>query len=230
MSTAARSAFLLLSPALLQAQDGSALLAQVDRLRHPWPAYAVDVTLADGRATQRWRVQVRENGDARVEGLSKREQGRSVLVLGDRMWLLLPGSRRPVPVTPQQRLLGPASGGDLARTRFAEDYAVEAATPDAWEGQSATRLELRARRSALSWRTAHLWVAQDGRPLAGAFFLPSGKQARTVRFEAPVIVNGARLVPGLTLRDSSGQETRLAFDRWAPGPQEPARFALPDAL
>ena len=41
MSTAARSAFLLLSPALLQAQDGSALLAQVDRLRHPWPAYAV---------------------------------------------------------------------------------------------------------------------------------------------------------------------------------------------
>ena len=155
----------------------------------------------------------------------KREQGRAlVLHAGCPPRQPPPGARYA-----QQRLLGPASG-DLARTRFAEDYAVEAATPDAWEGQAATRLELRARRPALSWRTAHLWVAQDGRPLAGAFFLPSGKQARTVRFEAPVIVNGARLVPGLTLRDSSGQETRLAFDRWAPGPQEPARFALPEAL
>lgn len=230
MSTAARSALLLLVPVVLQAQEGAALLAQVDRLRHPWPAFAVEVTLADGRSTQRWRVQVRENGDARVEGLSEREVGRSVLVQGDRMWLLLPGSRRPVPVTPQQRLLGPASGGDLARTRFADDYTVEATTPEAWEGRAAVRLDLRARRPALSWRTARLWVAPDGPPLAAAFFLPSGKQARTVRFEAPVPLRGTRVVPGLTLQDPSGQETRLTFDHWAPGPQEPTRFELPAAL
>lgn len=230
MSTAGPRAFLLLAPALLQAQDGAALLAQVDRLRHPWPAYAVDVALGEGRSAQRWRVQVRENGDARVEGLSKREAGRSVLVLGDRMWLLLPGSRRPVPVTPQQRLLGPASGGDLARTRFSEDYTVEATTPDTWEGQAAVRLDLRARRPALSWRTARLWVASGGRPLAGDFFLPSGKRTRSVRFDAPITVQGTRLIPGLTVLDASGAGIHIAFDRWVPGPQDPARFELPGSL
>ncbi len=230
MPTAARSLLLLLVPALAQAQDGAALLAQVDRLRHPWPAYAVDVALGEGRSAQRWRVQVRENGDARVEGLSKREAGRSVLVLGDRMWLLLPGSRRPVPVTPQQRLLGPASGGDLARTRFAEDYQVEGTTAEAWEGQAAVRLDLRARRPALSWRTARLWVAPDGRPLAGDFFLPSGKRTRSLRFDPPVSVQGARLIPGLTVLDASGAGIHIGFDRWAPGPQDPTRFELPEGL
>lgn len=227
---AARSALFLLVPALVHAQEGAALLAQVDRLRHPWPAYAVEVTLGEGRSAQRWRVQVRENGDARVEGLSKREAGRSVLVLGDRMWLLLPGSRRPVPVTPQQRLLGPASGGDLARTRFSEDYAVEATTPEAWEGQPAVRLDLRARRPALSWRRAHLWVTPDGRPLAGDFFLPSGKRTRSVRFDAPITVQGTRLIPGLRVLDASGAGIHIAFDRWVPGPQDPARFELPESL
>lgn len=229
MSTAAARAchILLMTGCAAAAQEGAALLEQVDRLRHPWPAYAVEVTLGSGKNLQRWRVRARENGDARVEGLSEREQGRVVLLLEDRMWLLLPTAKRPVPVTPQQRLLGPASGGDLARTRFAEDYEVAAQAPDVREGKPCQRLELKARRPSVSWRTAHLWVAEDGRPLEGAFFLASGRLARTVVFEAPVTVAGARVVPGLRMQEPGGAETWMRFAQWAPGRQDPELFRLP---
>lgn len=228
MLTVAPRAWLLI--ALGTHPEGASLLTQVDRLRHPWPAYAVEVTLDDGRALQRWRVRVRENGDARLEGLSPNEKGRNLWILGERFWLQLPGSRRILSVTPQQRLLGPASGSDVARVRFSESYTVEAVTPEAWEGRPALRLELRATQTRLTWRTARLWVTAEGRPLEGAFYLSSGKLARTIRFDAPVSVLGTRLIPGLTLRDPSGSETRLTFDHWTPGPQDPTHFEGPTAL
>ncbi|HJV22334.1 MAG TPA: hypothetical protein VJ570_06545, partial [Holophagaceae bacterium] len=92
------------------------LLSAADRHRHPWGAFQVVIALKVGREEQKWRVHARDNGDARVDGVSEKEKDRSVLVLGDDMWLLLPNAKRPVKVSPQQRLLGPASGGDIART------------------------------------------------------------------------------------------------------------------
>ncbi len=41
------------------------------------------------------------------------------------MWLIVPGAQNAVPITPNQRLLGGASFGDVARLRFAEDFTAE---------------------------------------------------------------------------------------------------------
>ena len=38
------------------------------------------------------------------------------------MWMIIPGASRPIPVTPNQRLMGGASMGDVASLRFAEDF------------------------------------------------------------------------------------------------------------
>jgi hypothetical protein len=43
-------------------------------------------------------------------------------MLGDDFWLLLPGSQRPLRITPSQKLLGDASTGDIATMRWADDY------------------------------------------------------------------------------------------------------------
>src|SRR5215467_16113934 len=48
--------------------------------------------------------------------------GRKILTVGDKMWLIVPGAENPVPVTANQRLMGGASFGDVARLRFAEDF------------------------------------------------------------------------------------------------------------
>ncbi|HEX9010211.1 MAG TPA: outer membrane lipoprotein-sorting protein [Holophagaceae bacterium] len=225
---------LLLCAASLGAQSpgvrGEEILARVDRLRHPWPAFTVELTVATEKASQRWRVAAREDGDARLDGLSDKEKGRSVLLKGDDMWLLLPGTKRPLKVTPQQRLLGPAAGGDVARTRFQEDYRVEGLAEEAFEGRPCWRLDLLARRPALSARTVRLWVARnDGAPLRAEFHLASGRLARTADFEPPVTAGDRPVLRALVLTEPDGSKATLTFSRWHPGGVDPAQFDLPAA-
>lgn len=215
----------------LLAQSGEEILARVDRLRHPWPAFTVELTLQAPGASQRWKVSARENGDARLDGLSPKEKGRSVLLLGDQMWLLLPGSKRPVKVTPQQRMMGPAAGGDVARTRFREDYAVQSLVQEALDGRDCWRLELRARRPSLSARTAVLWVAREGSlPLKAEFHLASGKLARTALFGPPVQAHGQPVLSGMVIEEPSGARAELSFSAWARGGVAPSAFELPGSL
>lgn len=223
-----RSALLLAVPALLQAQPAEEILAKVDRLRHPWTAFTAEVRMVAGKTEQRWKVHARENGDTRIEGLSGKELGRVVLILGEDMWLVLPGARRPVRVTPQQRMLGPAAGGDLARTRFAEDYEIQAKVEDSSTPEAAWRLDLKARRSAMSYRTARLWVARAGHPLRADFHLASGKLSKTLRFDPPQAVKGTQVVPGMTVEEPKGGTATLRFSDWRPGAPDPALFRLPE--
>jgi hypothetical protein len=210
------------------AQTGDEILARVDRLRHPWPSFATELTLASGEASQRWKVSVRENGDARLDGLSTKEKGRSVLVLGDQMWLLLPGSKRPVKVTPQQRMMGPAAGGDVARTRFREDYTVQGVGEEALEGRACWKLQLAARRPSISARQVLLWVAREGGlPLKAEFYLASGKLARTATFGPCVQAHGQPVLAWLSIEEPLGARAELRFGNWTKGGVDPAQFEPP---
>ena len=220
---------LLALPAM--AQSGDEILARVDRLRHPWPAFTVELALKAPGISQRWKVSARENGDTRLDGLSPKEAGRAVLMLGDQMWLLLPGTRRPVRVSPQQRLMGPAAGGDVARTRFHEDYTVEGMVEDAGEGRPCWRLELAARRPSLSARKVLLWVAKDGVvPVRAEFRLASGKLARTAHFGPPVQAQGQGVLSRMEIEEPSGHRAELSFSHWVRGGVDPEAFELPNAL
>ena len=229
MPRAARLAILTLSALPVLAQSGEEILSRVDRLRHPWPVFTVELTVKDPKASQRWKVSARENGDARLDGLSEKEKGRAVLLRGDQMWLLLPGSKRPVKVTPQQRLMGPAAGGDVARTRFREDYAVQAMADGTLEGRSCWQLDLAAKRPALSARQVVLWVAKEGfLPLKAEFRLPSGRLARTARFGPPTQAHGQPVLSRMELEEPGGQRVELVFGAWSKGGVDPAVFELPE--
>lgn len=227
-----RPTLLLLAalPVLAQspAPEGDEILARVDRLRHPWPSFTVELTVKDATAAQRWRVSARENGDARLDGLSDKEKGRSVLMLGDQMWLLLPGSKRPLKVTPQQRMLGPAAGGDVARTRFRQDYLVQKVAEESLEDRPCWRLELSAKKPSTSARTVHLWVAKDRMvPVKAEFHLASGKLARTARFAPPVQALGQPVLSRMELLEPSGARVELAFSGWSKGEVDAGLFEPP---
>jgi hypothetical protein len=226
-----RPAILLLATLPILAQSGEEILARVDRLRHPWPVFTVELTLQAQGPAQRWKVSARENGDARLDGLSPKEKGRAVLLLGDQMWLLLPGSKRPVKVTPQQRMMGPAAGGDVARTRFREDYTVQSLATGNLDGQDCWRLELTARRPSLSARQTVLWVAKDGLlPLKAEFRLASGKLARTALFGPPVQAHGLSVLSRMGIEEPSGPRADLIFSNWVRGGVDPSAFELPGAV
>ena len=214
-------------PAL--AQSWEEILARVDRLRHPWPSFTMDLTLKAPGVSQQWKVSARENGDARLDGLSKKEKGRAVLLKGDQMWLLLPGTKRPLKVTPQQRLMGPAAGGDVARTRLREDYTLETLAEESLDGRASWRLELAARRPALSARKVILWVAKEGTlPLKAEFRLASGKVQRTALFGAPVESHGQPVLSKMVIEEPSGGRAELLFGNWGKGGVDATAFELPE--
>lgn len=220
--------WILVPACLLAAQDTDAALKRADRYRYPWPSFSMEVALKEGKLEQRWRILVRENDDARVEGLSPKEKGRAVLLLGDQMWLLLPGAKRPIKVSPQQRLLGPAAGGDIARFRFAADYSVVDEREEPLEDRPARRLELQAKRPGNSYRTAILWTTGEGIPLRCDFHFASGKLARTARFGPLVQDAGAQVLSSLLLEEPSGRKVVLTFSRWKPGGIQSSLFELPN--
>lgn len=214
-------------PAL--AQSGEEILARVDRLRHPWPSFTMELTLKAPGVSQLWKVSARENGDARLDGLSEKEKGRAVLLKGDQMWLLLPGTKHPLKVTPQQRLMGPAAGGDVARTRFREDYTVETLAEESLDGRASWRLELAARRPALSARKVILWVAKEGTlPLKAEFRLASGKVQRTALFGVPVESHGQPVLSKMVIEEPSGGRAELLFGNWGKGGVDASAFELPE--
>lgn len=220
---------LLLAAGLtLAAQSTSDILKAVDASRHPWESYQVEVLLEFKGQSQRWKVTLAENRDVRVEGLSKKELGRTVLVLGQDMWLLLPTTKRPMRVTPQQRLLGPAAGGDLAHSSFAEDFEIVAREEAKLDGQPCIRLELAARKLTSSYRTAQLWVSdRDHHPLKAEYRLASGKLARTVTFESALGTKGKRVLNRMIIEEPNGWKSNLLFDGWTPTRPDPELFKLP---
>src|SRR6185503_3059 len=112
--------------------------------------------------------------------------GRRILAKGNKVWILFPGTARPVAVSPSQRLIGGASIADVARLRF--QYAFEATLrpgEQTVEGARTLVLDLKARDRKVPYATGTLWIGADDRlPRRAIFRLRSGLEAKEVRFAA----------------------------------------------
>lgn len=227
---------LLLSLATsLAAEDLQSLLIAVDATRN-----AFDEAVITARATQ--IVGGKETGsadfDIYVKGRDRglivfrggKNNGRKVLTSGDKMWLLVPGSTNPVPITANQRLLGGASFGDVSRLRFSEDYvAKDAGEKESVAGRSCRVLELTARSARSSYPRILLSVDERERvPCRVRFFLASGKEVRAVTFTKFQTSNGRTVVAEMEVRDllgpASNAVTRLEYRKYRTARIDPRIF------
>jgi hypothetical protein len=147
-----------------------------------------------------------------------KNDGRKALTVGDKMWLLVPGAENPVPITPNQRLMGGASFGDVARMRFAEDFTATARPGTEKIGDHVCRvLDLTAVSSKAPYPRVTLWLdAEGGRlPRKLVFFLQSGLEAREVLFTKFRKVEDKTVVSEMEIRDLLGPKsqslTRLEY-------------------
>ncbi len=207
---------LVSSSAFAQSSGGEqSLLAAVDATRN-----AFDEAVISARATQ--IVDGKETASAEfdvyVKGRDKglivfrggKNSGRKVLTNGDRMWLLVPGSTNPVPITPNQRLLGGASFGDVARLRFSEDYTAKATgESETAGGRSCRLLELTGKSPKLSYPRVLLSVDDREKvPCRVRFFLASGREARDVTFTKFREQSGKKVVSEMEIRELIGAASR----------------------
>ncbi len=209
-----------------QAQDVAAMLKNADRYRMSADNLQVDTQISvfntDGSADKErlYRVFAQTGHQSLVLMQSPAEKGQKVLMLGDDFWLLMPGSQRPMRITPMQKLLGDASTGDIATMSWAEDYSGtlvgEERCGEAGAGAAATpclHLSLSAARKGVTYQRIELWLGKARHePIRADLYVQSDKLAKQARFvmdkpHAPTIVNEMVLLDKL----SNHKETRVRY-------------------
>lgn len=189
-----------------QAADVAAILKQADAFRLPEGSAQLDTlvqTMKDGQPDRekRYQVLVRGDGKSLILFRSPGETGNKVLMSGDDFWMLLPGSARPIRITPLQKLLGDAATGDIATLTWSNDYSGTVTREVDIGGVPCLELELAARRPALSYQRVVLHVAKhDSRPVHADLYAASNRKLKQASFEFGPR-NGRTVVTRMTFQD-----------------------------
>ena len=225
-SLAAAGACLALLASQAFAQDVPALLKAADKYRMSSDNMQVETQISvfntDGSADKerRYTVFAQAGHQSLVLMQSPAEKGQKVLMLGDDFWLLMPGSQRPLRITPMQKLLGDASTGDIATLSWADDYTGTVAGEERCDEPSAAEtapdclhLSLQARRKGVTYQRIELWLGKARHePVRADLYVQSDKLAKQARFvmdrpAAPTAVNAMLLRDQLTNK----KETQVRY-------------------
>ena len=233
----------LLLPALaVAAPTADELLAATDAIRNPGKPFSVTVTLTEFQTGKQVDTStlVSYSRTQQVGGqfaslirfvLPARDAGKLMLKNGNDMWFYDPVAKASVRLSPQQRLLGQASNGDVATVNLARDYkATLAATEEIQDGERQTRkahkLALTAVAPDVTYASIEMWVdAENNRPLKARFYAESTRLLKTAyyrRYQAQlgaerptetVIIDG--LDPqSVTLMRFTDYKARVIPDTW----------------
>lgn len=144
----------------LYAQDGTALLVKIDRNLEP-DSYEMYRKLInnepDGKKKEFMLYMVRK-GNEKVAGVflsPPSDKDRSMLRLGDNMWLYIPNVGKPVRITSLQSATGGVfNNADILRIDFSAEYSVETLTDTA----GLYLFNLKAKSRSVAYDRLKLWA------------------------------------------------------------------------
>ncbi|MDR3452197.1 MAG: outer membrane lipoprotein-sorting protein [Rhodoferax sp.] len=233
----------LLGPGLAWSAPGAhEILAASDAIRNPGRPFSVTVTLTEFQAGKQVDTstlvsysRMEQQGDQFASlvrfVLPARDAGKLMLKNGNDMWFYDPTSKASVRLSPQQRLLGQASNGDVATVNLAKDYqATLVGDEEIMDGERHTRmahkLALTAVAPGATYASIEVWVdAENNRPLKARFFAESSRLLKTAYYrhfqpqlgaERPtetVIIDGLNS-QSVTLMRFSDYKARAIPDSW----------------
>jgi hypothetical protein len=130
-------------------------------------------------------IEVWRSGTAQtlIRFLDDKERGKYLLRIGGQVWLLAPGAKKPVHLSPAYRLYGGATLDEILGVRLSDAYRVESATREDGGSGPVAVLELRAKIDGLLFPQVHYVVRESsGRPTSATYRLRSGREATAVEF------------------------------------------------
>jgi hypothetical protein len=230
---------LLLAAALAaDLTDVAALLASADAPRraqlHSVVRVRATVQPDDGPAqTGEFDLYLGGEDEQLVVFRDKRNKGRKFLLRGDKSWLIVPGSKNPIAITANQRMLGASSFADLARVRLVQDY-TGSLRPDMQPcgppAQPCHVVEITATRKTAPYASGTLWIDAAGLMQKAVYRLASGKPAKEISYRYRND-NGRTLPAGLTLEDllltENSGKTTLEYLNSRPA-EHPADWFTPE--
>lgn len=181
------------------APDAQRVLAASDAVRNPGRPFSVNVTLTefqDGKRVDSSTMVTYSRTMAQGGQFASlvrftapaRDTGKLMLKDGQDLWFFDPATKASVRLSPQQRLIGQASNGDVVTVNLARDYeAVLGVEEEIQDGERknrrAYRLDLTASAADATYGRIELWVdAGNNWPIKGRFFADSGKLLKTVYY------------------------------------------------
>ena len=113
------------------------------------------------------------------------DRDKLMLKEGNVLWFYDPASKASVRLSPQQRLLGQASNGDVVTVNLARDYGAQLSGEDHIndgdrQPHECVKLDLTAIRDDVTYARIELWVDKtDDHPIKGKFYSDSGRLLKT---------------------------------------------------
>jgi hypothetical protein len=173
---------------------GQEIVKRADLVRGPDRPFILKMNVTDYRGKEvkgqtGVLVNVFDASRSLIEVMSpKKDAGRKILRVGENMWIHIPSSKRAIRITPQQRLLGQASNGDILGTNYAGDYTATLLGEEEIEQHGGARsrchkLELIKKTEGATYHRVLYWteVGTDF-PLKAEFFTRTGKLIKSAYF------------------------------------------------
>ena len=157
--------------------------------RNGWTSYSVMTTIINYEDNELkeeglFEVSIKGMDKTLVKFMNADVKGEYLLMVDDDMWIYMPNTRKPIRITPLQRLMGNASNGDVARTRYAEDYSAKLIKEESVNGVPCYVLELNAKRDGATYKKIDYWVEKETkRPKKAEMYLLSGKHFKSITFD-----------------------------------------------
>jgi outer membrane lipoprotein-sorting protein len=172
--------------------SGQEIIAQVNALRTPGQSFRVANVLTEyingqARNSTSLVVFVKQNKDTlEYNNLVRyvepaRDVGKMVLMNGSNMWFYDPSSKASVRISPQQRLLGQASNGDVATVNLPKDYTAKLLGDEKLldadrQNRDCWHLDLKAATDQAVYSHVEFWVEKGTyRQVKGKFYSDSGR-------------------------------------------------------
>lgn len=189
----------LISAAPALAQTAQEILAQSDTVRNPGYPFTLTNTLIEyrsGKPNDKMVLKIFSKADDKsgkfrsivrfVEPV--RDQNKLILQDGVVMWFYDPDAKSSIRLSPQQRLMGQASNGDVVTVNFAKDYTArldgEETIADAdKQNRTCWRLAMTAVSEGVTYARAEYWVEKGTfNPIKGKFYSDSDRLLKTAYY------------------------------------------------
>jgi hypothetical protein len=171
------------------AQD---MLALADKVRNPGASFRLTSTLieyVDGKQRDSSTVVVfakEDKASGQFNNLVRfvepaRDEGKMVLFHGTKLWFYDPASKASVPISPQQRLIGQASDGDVLTVNLARDYTAKVTGDEKLQDadrrdRDCWHLDMTASNDEAVYSHVEMWLEKGSfNPVKSKFYSDSGR-------------------------------------------------------
>jgi Outer membrane lipoprotein-sorting protein len=175
------------------------ILAASDQVRNPGQSFRVTLALIEyinGKPRDRTGLIVYAREDTQTQQFNnvvryiepRRDAGKLVLLKGENLWFFDPASQASIRISPQQRLTGQASDGDVLTVNLSRDYNTQIVGEESLQdadrqNRDCWHLDMAAATADAIYNRIEYWVERDTfQPIKGKFYADSGRLLKVAYF------------------------------------------------